>query len=273
MDMCRLPAERQYVEEQSGVSEDSDQPVFAGAIRRNFWRPDLAGSALLLCGLSGIAFSSGWNEFGKRADRSDARRRFFRTAHDGEPHPTLRLGKRFCSLPEQSGSACRESVAKFLFANPTLYPLPNAAPTDGIVANNLQGSTRSYKANNQGDIKIEYDRGASDKVTGFYSMSTAYDSSTAVLGITFPGFNLYPTKVTGANWVHTFSPSLVNSARIGYTRTNWMTGVPTDPTGQFGVDGDQKVGIPFSNQSFEGFSFQNVKGELPASVPPHLMAA
>ncbi len=50
---------------------------------RNFWRPDLAGSALLLCGLSGIAFSSGWNEFGKRADRSDARRRFFRTAHDG----------------------------------------------------------------------------------------------------------------------------------------------------------------------------------------------
>ncbi len=45
-------------------------------------------------------------------------------------------------------------VAKFLFANPTLYPLPNAAPTDGIVANNLQGSTRSYKANNQGDIKI-----------------------------------------------------------------------------------------------------------------------
>ncbi len=93
-------------------------------------------------------------------------------------------------------------------------------------------------------------------------MSTAYDSSTAVLAITFPGFNLYPTKVTGANWVHTFSPSLVNSARIGYTRTNWMTGVPTDPTGQFGVDGDQKVGIPFSNQSFDGFSFQNVKGGI-----------
>lgn len=168
----------------------------------------------------------------------------------------------FAPYQNNRGVPVVNPVAKFLFANPTLYPLPNAAPTDGIVANNLQGSTRSYKANNQGDIKIEYDRGASDKVTGFYSMSTAYDSSTAVLGITFPGFNLYPTKVTGANWVHTFSPSLVNSARIGYTRTNWMTGVPTDPTGQFGVDGDQKVGIPFSNQSFEGFSFQNVKGGI-----------
>src|SRR5665213_2055849 len=36
-------------------------------------------------------------------------------------------------------------VAKFLFANPTLYPLPNATPTDGIANNDYQGPTRSYK--------------------------------------------------------------------------------------------------------------------------------
>jgi Carboxypeptidase regulatory-like domain/TonB-dependent Receptor Plug Domain len=149
-------------------------------------------------------------------------------------------------------------VAKFLFANPTLYPLPNATPSDGIVANDLQGPQRIFKANNQGDIKIEYDPRNSDKITGFYSMSTAYDGKTAILAITFPGFNLYPTKVTGANWVHIFSPSIVNSARIGFTRTNWTQGFPQDPTGQFETHGNSKVGIAFNDQRFNGFSYQNI---------------
>ena len=153
-------------------------------------------------------------------------------------------------------------VAKFLFANPSLYPLPNATPTDKIAANDYQGPTRSFKANNQGDIKIEYDPRPADKVTGFYSMSTAYDGQVALLGITFPGANLFPSKVTGANWVHIFSASLVNSARIGFTRTNWNEGLPTDPTGQFGTSGNSKVGITFANQAYNGFTYQGIDGGI-----------
>jgi hypothetical protein len=149
-------------------------------------------------------------------------------------------------------------VATFLFANPTLYPLPNATPSDGIVANNLQGAQRMYKTNNQGDIKIEYDPHASDKITGFFSISTAYDGKTALLAITFPGVNIFPTKIAGANWVHIFSPSIVNSARLGFTRTKWNEGLPQDPTGKFGTSGNTKVGITFPNQAFNGFSFQNI---------------
>ncbi|HVT99779.1 MAG TPA: carboxypeptidase regulatory-like domain-containing protein [Acidobacteriaceae bacterium] len=165
----------------------------------------------------------------------------------------------FAPYTGDKGVAIVNPVAKFLFANPNYYPLPNAAPTDGIINNNYQGPTRSYKANNQGDIKIEYDPRSADRITGFYSMSTAYDGSTAVLPITFPGVNLFPTKVVGANWVHTFSASLINSAHIGFTRTDWNTGLPQDPTGQFGTGGNAKVGITFPNQRFNGFSFQNIK--------------
>jgi hypothetical protein len=156
-------------------------------------------------------------------------------------------------------------VAKYLFANPKIYPLPNNLATDGLIHNDYKGPTRSYKANNQGDIKIEYDFRASDKITGFYSMSTAYDGSTAVLPITFPGVNLYPTRVTGANWVHTFSSALVNSLHIGFTRTDWNQGFPQDSTGQFGTSGDAKVGIAFANQTFNGFTFQNIQGVYGAS--------
>lgn len=159
-------------------------------------------------------------------------------------------------------------VATFLFANPNIYPTPNATPTDGIAANDLQGPTRSYKANNQGDIKIEYDPRGSDKITGFYSMSTAYDGNTPVLAISFPGPNLFPTKVSGANWVHIFSTAIVNSAHVGFTRTVWNQNFPTDPTGEFGTTGNAKVGIPFPNQAFDGYSYQSIGGGITAGGNP-----
>jgi hypothetical protein len=159
-------------------------------------------------------------------------------------------------------------VATYLFAHTDVYPLPNAAPSDGIAANDFQGPTRQFKANNQGDIKIEYDPRQADKITGFYAMSTAYDGQIAVLGISFPGPNLYPTKVTGANWVHVFSPAIVNSARIGFTRTVWNQNFPTDPTGQFGTSGNAKVGIPFPNQMYDGYSYQSISGGITAGGNP-----
>ena len=132
-----------------------------------------------------------------------------------------------------------------------------------MVANNYQGPFRQYKANNQGDVKIEYGPGAKDKITGFFSISTAYDGQTATsqsdaLAISFPGIDLYPTHVLGSNWVHTFSPSLINAARAGFTRTNWNVGLPSDPTGIFGTSGDSKVGITFTDQAYNGFTGQQI---------------
>ena len=149
-------------------------------------------------------------------------------------------------------------VAQFLMANAALYPLPNATPTDGIAANNYQGHQRNFKANNQGDIKIEYDKSDKDKLTGFYSMSTAYDGTTPLLAISFSGPNLYPTKLGGMNWVHTFSPAFVNSLHIGFTRIVWAQNFSVDTTGQFGIAGDAKVGISFPNQSVQGYTFQGL---------------
>ena len=150
----------------------------------------------------------------------------------------------------------RNPVANFLFTHPALYPLPNATPSDGIINNDLQGPSRTYQANNQGDIKIEFDPRSSDKITGFFSISTAYDGSTSVLPISFPGASVYPTKVTGANWVHIFSPAIVNSARLGYTRVDWNKGLPLDTTGVFGTNGNAVVGITFPNQAYQGFTAQ-----------------
>ncbi|MGA7521108.1 MAG: TonB-dependent receptor [Acidobacteriaceae bacterium] len=159
-------------------------------------------------------------------------------------------------------------VATFLFSHSSIYPLPNATPTDGIAANDYQGPSRSYAANNQGDIKIEYDLRNADKITGFYSISTAYNGSTPVLAISFSGPNIYPTKLGGINWVHIFSPRLINSVRVGFTRTIWAQNTSVDPTGLFGTTGDQKVGIPFPDQSYPGYTYQNISGGITAGGNP-----
>jgi hypothetical protein len=153
--------------------------------------------------------------------------------------------------------AVTNPVAKFLFAHPELYPLPNAQPSDGLLANNFQGPTKSFVINNQGDIKIEWDKGAANKFTAFYAQSNSNDASTALIPVFFPSVNAYPTKLGGGSWIHTFSSAIVNEARVGFTRVRWDNSVPTDPSGQFGLTGNAKVGIPFGVQSYPGFSSQN----------------
>ncbi len=153
-------------------------------------------------------------------------------------------------------------VAKYLFAHPEIYPLPNAAPQDGLVQNNYIGATRSYRVNDQGDVKIEWDPRVADKVTGFYSQSNAFDASTNILAVTFPGLSRFPTKIFGSTWVHTFSPEIVNEARIGFTRVRWDQGVPSDPTGLFGLTGNQTVGIAFGQQPYVGFSSLNISNNF-----------
>ncbi|WP_245536099.1 TonB-dependent receptor [Terriglobus roseus] len=159
-------------------------------------------------------------------------------------------------------------VAQYLFAHPELYPLPNATPVDGLIQNNYIGFTRSFIVNNQGDLKIEWDPRNNDKVTAFYAQSTGSDGSIALLPISFPAQNVFPTKLGGGTWVHTFSPSIVNEGRVGFTRVRWDQGVPTDPSGLFGLTGNKVVGIPFGTQRYVGFSNINISDNFSSFGTP-----
>jgi hypothetical protein len=169
----------------------------------------------------------------------------------------------FAPYAGNKGVPINNPVAKYLFAHPELYPLPNATPSPGtILNNNLQGAQRTFRTNNQGDIKIEYTPNAADKFSVFYAKSDAYDGATSVLPVSFPNGSTFPSQLGGLTWVHIFSPSIVNSARIGFTRINWNQGLPVDGTGVFGTNGDAVVGITFPNQAYQGFTSQGISGGL-----------
>ncbi len=150
-------------------------------------------------------------------------------------------------------------VAAYLFTHPDIYPMPNRTPDPGTPdRNNYGASTSGVVKNNQGDIRVDYAMTQKDSLVFRYSDGDAYDlSPRVVLPITFPTNNDYPFHGGVVNWVHTFSPSLVNQARAGMSRIQWFNGIPTDSTGKFGKSGNATVGIPFT-QSYAGFSQINL---------------
>lgn len=150
-------------------------------------------------------------------------------------------------------------VAAYLFAHPELYPMPNRAPDPGTVdRNNYSAPTKTITNNNQGDVRVDWAVGAKDSLLFRVSDGDAYDfNPQVVLPITFPAKNDYPFHSGVVNWVHTFSPSLVNQGRAGMSRIQWFNGTPADVTGKFGLTGDQTVGIPFK-QAYPGFSQINL---------------
>lgn len=148
-------------------------------------------------------------------------------------------------------------VAEYLVAHSNLYPAPNAAPTDGLIQNDFQGPQSSFVSNNQEDFKVDWTP-SFGRINGFYSQGTGSDFTTALIPVFFPAHNTYPTKIAGASFVHSFSPYVVNEFRFGFTRVRWNNGVPSDPSGIFGLTGDQKVGIPFGTQKYVGFTGQSL---------------
>ncbi len=183
---------------------------------------------------------------------------------DGTPAPIQLYDTQngFQPYANDQGLAVNNPVVRYLAAHPEFYPLPNHTPTDQLIQNNFIGPTNSRVRNDQGDVKIEWDPRAADKITAFYSQGIASDTSNAVLAISFPNQDSYPDHLGGATWVRTLSPSIVNEARVGFTRIRWDSNIPFDSTGAFS-NGDAVVGIPApAPQQFAGFAYQNVSNNL-----------
>src|SRR6202789_2736568 len=108
-------------------------------------------------------------------------------------------------------------VAKFLFANPSLYPLPNATPIPGEGdLDNYLGYTQSQTHNNQGDVRIDFKATSRDAIMGRYTYGDALDSTSHTIApVYLPSDNDYPFQSIVTNWVHTLSPSMVNEFRAG----------------------------------------------------------
>ncbi len=151
-------------------------------------------------------------------------------------------------------------VARYLFAHPELYPLPNQAAVAGtIVSSNYRGVTKNRIYNDQFDVKVDYKYHDKDTFFVRYTQGTAGDTNTNPIAITFPTASTYPTKGVAINYVHTFNPRIQNELRVGFLRTVWHQGLPNDTTGVFGNSGNAVIGIAGGNFT-QGFTAQSISG-------------
>jgi hypothetical protein len=153
-------------------------------------------------------------------------------------------------------------VARALFSNATLYPLPNQ-PGVGVLGqtNNFGSANRNTLNNDQGDVKIDWRPTSKDALSGRYSRGF-YESfgSQAALPVFMTGGQEGPTQSVVLNWNRTISPTIVNEARMAYSRIGILDRT-VDWSGQLGADGNQRFGIP-GGQAIPGLSSITLGGGL-----------
>ncbi|GIU75742.1 MAG: hypothetical protein KatS3mg004_2829 [Bryobacteraceae bacterium] len=136
-------------------------------------------------------------------------------------------------------------VARKLFSSPDLYPLPNQAGAGALgVSGNYASSSASTLKNHQGDAKLDYRLSDKDNLSGRISWGEyeSYGSRTA-LPVNMTSGQLGPTRSGVINWVRTFSPTIVNEARVGFSRII-IKDTTVDWSGKLGPNGNQAFGIP-----------------------------
>jgi hypothetical protein len=133
-------------------------------------------------------------------------------------------------------------VAKALFADPTLYPLPvSINPSNKVGV--LPVVTAQKVDSHQFDAKLDGKWGEKDSFSGRYSF-TNYDQANAKGSIpaipTSAQFSR-PQNIV-INWTRTITPTLINEARVGFNRAVFITDNAFDWAGV--GQGNQKLGIP-----------------------------
>ncbi len=143
-------------------------------------------------------------------------------------------------------------VAANLFAS-GFYPLP-LLPQN---ANNWNGAGKSGVTDNQGDIKIDYNPTTKDYLYGRLSVGNREAPTVNALRVN-PGAPLVTNMRNGViNWSHTFSPRLLNEARVGVNRLH-ETSLVAD-TGNIGNLAEE-IGIPGGNSAGPGLPSISMAG-------------
>jgi hypothetical protein len=135
-------------------------------------------------------------------------------------------------------------AATALFSDRALYPLPNQPGTGALgVTGNFGGSSRSKLSNHQADAKVDWRFSDNDNLSGRWSIGR-YESVGAAnpLPVQLTSGTTGPTTSAVVNWTRTFSPRLVNDARVAFSRIK-INDIVSDWSGLLGADANQRFGI------------------------------
>ena len=116
-------------------------------------------------------------------------------------------------------------VAKALFANQSLYPLPTRPGTTNI-PNNYTSSTEDELKGDQFDVRIDARLNDSNNFSGRYSFANFNTNGIkGALPVQLTGKSFNRPQNIALNWTRIISPTIVNEARVGFNRAVFITDV------------------------------------------------
>jgi hypothetical protein len=137
----------------------------------------------------------------------------------------------------------------------SLYP----GPINNLTTGNQVNVTHSYTNSDQGDLKIDWIASQKDHVYARYSQQAITNPTTNSQLLTGNSANDFPLYNGVLDYTHTFSPSLLNSARIGTSYFPVTQGF-SNATGQnlpsvFGIAGAAPNQTFLPQMTFQGASY------------------
>jgi outer membrane receptor protein involved in Fe transport len=110
-------------------------------------------------------------------------------------------------------------IARAILSNTSLYPLPNRAPSSGLVSNNYVGETLQEIRAHQADVRIDWSVSNDDKIFGRFSFAE-YDSQVnqRAFPLLMGSSQDAPFRNLAFNWNRVFKSSIVNELLFGYNQ-------------------------------------------------------
>ncbi|HZQ20992.1 MAG TPA: carboxypeptidase-like regulatory domain-containing protein [Terriglobales bacterium] len=128
------------------------------------------------------------------------------------------------------------SSAANAIVNSKYYPLP----INGNLTNNQFNTVSTQVIGDQGDLKLDLTPRNADHLSFRFSKSRLDNPSVNSLPLLYGQYNNSPTVSSVANWTHSFSPTFVNEARIGFNYVYNVVGAVNNA----GTNLNQTFGIP-----------------------------
>ena len=108
-------------------------------------------------------------------------------------------------------------IASAILSNTTLYPLPNRS-VSGVTGNFVGDRLQTMRAH-QGDVRIDWNASANDKIFGRFSFAEYEDVvDKRAMPVLLGSRTDAPFKNVAFNWNRIIGPSLINEVLVGYNR-------------------------------------------------------
>src|SRR6185437_67965 len=175
---------------------------------------------------------------------------------NGNPIPNNDLAA-YIASPANTAGLAESAVAKALFGMTKYYPVPQINTLNA--ANYFYNSGNNLN-NNQGDLKIDYLPSQRDRVFGRWSQMDLHQPT--FTGCVFCNSGAAegsdePVRNAVVDWTHTFTPGLLNEARVGFNAVRFDQSLT--PTSSLGNISEQ-LGITGGNFQAPGLLQLNIQG-------------